>query len=233
MKIIKRIVQFILLVIIVSIIGFLIYAKTGVYKADESVSSYVEVGQFNKKTNALEYTTESDVGFIFYPGGKVDYEAYSYYGAKLRENGVNAFIVKMPLNLAILDINQANEVILNHPEIKTWYIAGHSLGGSSASMFADSNPNALEGVVFLASYPLSELEIKELSIFAENDGLILQDELNQYTMYLSIDDYFTIEGANHAGFGMYGEQDGDLEATLSSLEQMDIVIENILQFIGK
>ena len=40
-----------------------------------------------------------------------------------------------------------------------------------------------------------------------------------------------IEGANHAGFGMYGEQQGDGEATITNAEQIEITADIIAEFV--
>ena len=42
-----------------------------------------------------------------------------------------------------------------------------------------------------------------------------------------------IQGGNHAGFGMYGLQDGDGQATVSNIEQINQTVDAILDFINK
>ena len=80
-------------------------------------------------------------GFIFYPGGKVEYTAYA---------PLMCVLLKMPLNLAVLDVNAADSVFDMFPEISSWYIGGHSLGGSMAASYALENTDKLEGLVLLA-----------------------------------------------------------------------------------
>ena len=43
--------------------------------------------------------------------------------------------------------------------------------------------------------------------------------------------YKVIEGGNHSGFGLYGQQNGDGEATMSAEEQQKQLIQLIKQFI--
>jgi hypothetical protein len=43
--------------------------------------------------------------------------------------------------------------------------------------------------------------------------------------------WITIEGGNHAQFGWYGDQSGDLPATISHLEQQQIIIEATLELL--
>ena len=42
-----------------------------------------------------------------------------------------------------------------------------------------------------------------------------------------------LEGGNHAGFGMYGEQDGDGTSTISNHEQIRLTADIIQEFILK
>ncbi len=59
----------------------------------------------------------------------------------------------MPLGLAVLDWDKALEVIEAHPEIRTWVIGGHSLGGAMAARFASRHPDTISGLVLWAAYP--------------------------------------------------------------------------------
>jgi hypothetical protein len=96
----------------------------------------------------------AQIGFIFYPGGRVDYRSYAPLAARLAEKGWPSAIIPMPLNLAVFGTDKAAEVIKGHPEVTRWVIAGHSLGGTMASQFAGRNPDSISGIVFLASYPV-------------------------------------------------------------------------------
>ena len=48
-------------------------------------------------------STESSAGFIFYPGGRVQPEAYALAARKIAEAGYLVVIPRMPLNLAFFD----------------------------------------------------------------------------------------------------------------------------------
>lgn len=95
-----------------------------------------------------------------YPEHKVEIESYAPLARKIAESGYEVVIVKMPLNLAILGTNKAQKVMDSYNNIEHWVIGGHSLGGVAASNFARDN-KLIEGVVFLASYPMGD-ELKEL-----------------------------------------------------------------------
>jgi hypothetical protein len=235
MKILKKAAKYFLLLISTVIFGVFIYAKTGTYDATDEALSYINDIEFNKETKSLEFLTDSEIGFIFYPGGKVEFEAYSFYGAELSKNNINTFIVEMPLDLAIIDTDRALKVIDAHPEVKTWYIGGHSLGGASVGLMLQSDYELFEGVIFMASYPTAKLDssVRQLAILAEFDGLVLLDEMESYTTFLNDEDIYILEGGNHAGFGMYGKQNGDSDATIKADEQMKIVTDLIINFIEK
>ena len=47
-------------------------------------------------------------GLIFYPGGKVEYTAYAPLMRACAEKGVLCVLVKMPCNLAVLEIGRAH-----------------------------------------------------------------------------------------------------------------------------
>ena len=78
-------------------------------------------------------------GLIFYPGGKVQYEAYAPLMEALAEEGILCVLLHMPANLAVLDMNAAEGITAEYPDIEKWYIGGHSLGGSMAASYAAKN----------------------------------------------------------------------------------------------
>ncbi len=74
-------------------------------------------------------------GLIFYPGGKVEYTAYQPLMAACAERDILCVLVEMPFNLAVFDINAADGIQEQYPEVGHWYIGGHSLGGSMAASY--------------------------------------------------------------------------------------------------
>ena len=66
-------------------------------------------------------------GFIVYPGGGVEPEAYAPICREIASHGYEVIIAKMPLNLAILSPNKADKIIKNYDYIDTWAIGGHRL----------------------------------------------------------------------------------------------------------
>ncbi len=176
-------------------------------------------------------------GFIFYPGGKVEYTAYLPLMAELAENGILCVLTEMPFNLAVFDINAANGISADYPEIKEWYIGGHSLGGSMAASYAAKNADTLAGLVLLASYStadISESGLSALSVYGSEDGVLNMEKYEKYRENLPENfSEHVINGGCHAYFGAYGAQAGDGTPGVTNKEQIDITAEKISEFINK
>jgi pimeloyl-ACP methyl ester carboxylesterase len=174
---------------------------------------------------------------IFYPGGLVEPTAYAPVLRKIAEEGVLVVITPVPLNLAILNTGAANAVIDDHPHISTWILAGHSLGGASAAIFAENNPTRIDALALWDSYPpnsadLSDNALSVISIFGTTNNVPNTENFDDRRHLLPADTIFVgIEGASHAQFGDYGPQKGDVVASISLAEQHDKVAEIMLDFI--
>ncbi len=242
MKILKKIIVGLLVVIGVVSVGFIIWGSTPARPMPEAISALetsdtviVETGK------SLVFTpvssTPTTTGYIFYPGGRVDYRAYAPMANALAEEGFLVVIPRMPLNLAVFGINEAADVIAAYPEINSWVIGGHSLGGSMAASYVYEHPKQIDGLVFLASYPadsnnLSNYTGKVLSISASLDGLATPEKIAHSIGLLPDSTVWSIvEGGNHAQFGWYGSQKGDNAATISREEQQKEVIKNTLDLL--
>lgn len=164
-----------------------------------------------------------NTGFIFYPGGRVDYRAYAPLARAIAEQGYLVVVPPMPLNLAFFGTNVANDIVQAFPEIKHWAVGGHSLGGVAASMYANDNRDKIRGIVFYASYPAGNMSTYPGSvtfIFGTNDGMATPAKIAESKPNLPLQTVFApIEGGNHSQFGFYGNQSGDNPATLSRAEQ--------------
>ena len=182
---------------------------------------------------------EPTTGLIFYPGGRVDPRAYAPPAHALASEGFLVIIVPMPLNLAVLDSSRATSVIQNFPDIQSWVIGGHSLGGSMAASFAYNHPDQIKGLVLWASYPasnndLSGSAIKVTSIYASLDGLATPDKINASHQLLPPDTtWVQIIGGNHAQFGWYGAQSGDNLPMISREVQQEQVIAATLDLLNR
>jgi hypothetical protein len=180
---------------------------------------------------------ESQTGLVFYPGGLVDAEAYAPLLRRLADGGVLSVLVPMPLDLAVFGLGRAGDVIAAFPEVRRWAIGGHSLGGAMASEFVKRHPDAVDGLVLLASYPaaatdLSRLPIRAVSTYGTEDGLTPSAGFEASLARLPPGtELVAIEGGNHAGFGHYGPQAGDGVARIEREEQQRQAVETLLAFV--
>lgn len=179
----------------------------------------------------------SDTGVILYPGAFVAPEAYAPLALEIAEKGYPVYIVRMPMNLAVLSPERGSAVMALHPEIKNWAVGGHSLGGAMAPALAEAQEQ-VKGVFFLAAYPADEsikdTEVQVVSLWGSDDGVADLDRVKAAeTIYPGTAVMTEIEGGNHAGFGDYGAQKGDNPAAISNVEQMHQAALGILGLLEK
>ncbi len=173
-------------------------------------------------------------GLIFYQGGKVESQAYAPLMQELAEKRFPSYLVDMPFNLAVLDINAADEIISEESDVENWYLAGHSLGGAMASSYAEKNADQLAGLILLASYSavdLTESDLPTLLIYGTADEVMNKETYEENRSFVPNMEELVLDGGNHAQFGDYGEQAGDGIATMSASEQLKQTVEAIIQFI--
>jgi dienelactone hydrolase len=163
-----------------------------------------------------------DAALIFYPGAKVEPNAY-FYKLSVLSNGqvgrIKVFVTKPPLNLAMFGINQAGQIIKEHPEVKKWILGGHSLGGSMSCEYAKNHAEQISELWMFASYcgsDISQTKIKAVTIHGSLDSVINPSEISENRKNLPPDNTeIKIEGMNHSQFGNYAEQSGDTPPTKS------------------
>ncbi len=236
------------LIIVLSSIGGLLVAVTaaffiyvGIYQhATSDALTYLNDSEFSKVEDKNDYVTftpkngESTKGFIFYPGGKVEYKAYAPLLRDLSDNGISSVMVKMPFNLAVFNMNGADKKQSLFPSIKDWYIGGHSLGGAMACSYLENHISEYNGVVLLAAYStvdLSSTNLKTLSLLASNDKVINKSKYDSNKNHLPNLEEYTIEGGVHSYFGDYGIQNGDGNPTITVGEQRKETVTAITSFI--
>jgi pimeloyl-ACP methyl ester carboxylesterase len=167
---------------------------------------------------------------IFYPGAKNEYTAYLPLFVQLAENGVDCYLVEMPLNFAFFGQNSA-EPIIEAGNYSHYIMSGHSLGGVSASSYA-VHSNKTDAVVLLAAYPTEKIDKPVLSIYGSEDGILNRESYNKALPLISNLTECVIQGGNHAQFAYYGHQDGDNPAKISHDDQQNQTVEIILEFIN-
>ena len=229
-KNIKIAVIIIVAIVILSVGTFLIYASD-YYRADDTAIAAMQIDSVTKLGDRLIIVTPDTPGktaMIFYPGAKVEYFAYLPLMEKIKDSsGIMCILVKMPFNMAIFDPNAAEEIMEQFLEIENWYVAGHSMGGAMASYYASNNQDKVKGLILLGAYIYGDFpENKALTIYGSFNTSVAE-KIN-YTENIVV-----IEGGNHAQFGNYGKQNGDVDAAISSEQQQSIAAEAIKNFIMK
>lgn len=234
--------------LVCGMLGFVLVlvAACTVYLCDYYQAEPAAVEAFASK-GAVEMQTTEDgdlvfapkgatVGFIFYPGGKVEHLAYIPLMRAMAEKGILCVLVKMPFRLAVLDSNAAEGIQKQHPQIENWYIGGHSLGGSMAAAYAATCPDDFEGLALLGSYSttdLSETDMKVLSVYGSEDKVLNRENYEENKKNLPKDfAEIVLEGGCHAYFGMYGAQEGDGIPILTNEEQIAVTADALAALTG-
>lgn len=226
--------------LLIAVAGFFIFVSTSyeaIPSAKESLQSDDQVSVKQEGDLLFKPVSDArDIGFIFYPGAKVEAPAYAKMAKEIAAKGYPVLLADLPFNLAILSPNRADEMISNHPEIKRWVIGGHSLGGVMAADYAVSHEK-IEGLVLLASYPQSKTELndsslKVLSLWGSNDQVADLEKVKDAKSTMPSDaKYIEIAGGNHGGFGEYGHQKGDGESSLSGDQQIQDTVNYVVGFL--
>ncbi|XHH09912.1 MAG: alpha/beta hydrolase [Candidatus Bathyarchaeia archaeon] len=232
-----------LIVVLAVFVGFIVWAETppapmqqayDALKSDENVT--VIQGQWLIfEPTAANYST----GFIFYPGGRINPVSYAPYAHAIASEGYLVVIAPMPFNLAVFGVNSANDIMTAYPNVTSWAVGGHSLGGSMAAQYINDNSGKAEGLALWAAYPpsgvnLSTADIKAVTIHGTNDGLVssqqIYDSLNQLPPDTEV---VEISGGNHAQFGWFGSQSGDNTAEVSRELQQQTTVNATVQILEK
>lgn len=210
------------------------------YRADlDAIAAFAPaqpVSQVTLENSTVVFEPEdAKTGLIFYPGGKVEHTAYIPLMQQCASEGILCVLVQMPFRLAVLDINAAEGIQEQYPEIERWYMGGHSLGGSMAASYLESHPEDFSGLILLGSYSaadLSETGLEVLSVYGSEDMVLNREKYAQNRSNLPDNTTeIVLEGGCHAYFGMYGHQRGDGVPAITNREQIHLTAEKIAEWI--
>ena len=230
----KKLVIICVSIIVACGIGCAIYISD-YYHAQEEAMESVRVNDDEVKGIEIENKQiifapdNPKAGLIFYPGGKVEYTAYAPLMEAFAREGILSIVVKMPGNLAVMDMNAAEGIKEQYLDIEKWYIGGHSLGGAMAASYVSDHTDEFEGLLLLAAYSTADIsnsELNVISVYGSEDKVLKMDSYQKNRENLP-DDYVeeVIEGGCHAYFGYYGEQDGDGIPVITQEEQIRKTVE--------
>lgn len=204
--------------------AFLLYAADG-YRADATALAAL-LGSPEAAVVRTDWGwrfdgPSEDTVLVFYPGAKVDAEAYAPLLLLLAEKDVDVCLVRMPLRFAFLGADKAAGILRGEPYTRR-FVGGHSLGGAMAARFAAREGSGVDGVVLLAAYPTEKLPdgTKELLIYGSEDRVVNRDRIREGERFAPEDySFVVIGGGNHAQFGNYGPQKGDGTASITAETQ--------------
>jgi dienelactone hydrolase len=224
-------------VFLIGAVGLVVWATARSQEATERAVVVLQDNDVLQKGRQLVFRPRSpaDRGLVYYPGGLVDPEAYAVTAQGIADAGYLVVIPRMPLNLAFTGINRADGIRADYPEVESWVIGGHSLGGAMAAEYAKNNADSLDGLIMFASYPANNDEFADfpipiLTIIGSEDPGAPRQE----AFYEAISDSATrviILGGNHRQYADYSFQKGDGIATISAAEQQEQIIAATVQFL--
>jgi hypothetical protein len=186
-----------------------------------------------RSATMYEPTDPTAAEFIFYPGARVDPRAYAVLARRIAESGSAVTVLKCPFDLSLICADPTPFL----PDETPWAVGGHSLGGVSASTFVAADAPPGTGLIFWASYPLSDLsdrtDLSVTSIYGSQDGITTVSDVSADRPDLPPDtSYVLIEGAIHAHFGDYGSQPGDGEPEISRDEAQDQIVQATVEALA-
>ena len=218
--------------LLAAVIGVVVWSQVGVYQAEPAPLAAVRADPgislvdgpagivLSPADAESSGAATGDAGLVFIPGAKVDPWAYAAtLSGLVRDADLTVVITKPWLNLAFFDVRPLTAFTDLAPDVGTWIVGGHSLGGVRAcTLAADADALAL-----FASYCATDLSgsgLPVLSLSGSEDGLSTPAKIDDARHLLPADARFVeIPGAAHASFGAYGPQDGDGTPSVS-LEDM-------------
>jgi len=166
MKNLHRLILIILTILLAGMGGLVAWATLSAQEATERAVSLLNDNGIHLEDGLLVFRPNSttDSGLIYYPGGLVDPEAYAVTARGIADAGYMVVVPKMPLNLAFMGVSRADGIREDHPEIDSWVIGGHSLGGAMAAEYAKNNVDSLDGLIMFASYPANNEDFIDFPI---------------------------------------------------------------------
>ena len=106
-----------------------------------------------------------------------------------------------------------------------------------AANLLDNQSELVDGLILWASFPagsdnLADAPIKSISIYETQDGVATVKEVERSKSLLpNSTQWIAIDGGNHAQFGWYGQQSGDLPSTISQADQQKLIVAATVGFL--
>ncbi len=220
------------LVLLLSLLGFVVWVETPLSPMPEALAALSSdarvLVQIEPWLIFRPAAATPEVGFILYPGGRVDPRSYAPLARDIAAAGYLVVIPPMPLNLAVLAPQRAADIMAAYPEIRRWVVGGHSLGEAMAAQFAHDYPQRVAGLVLWAAYSAGNLSLADtslpvLSIYG-TEGMGREAIEASRSRLPPHTEWMILPGGNHAQFSWYGPQPGDGPARIPRKTQQAQVV---------
>jgi pimeloyl-ACP methyl ester carboxylesterase len=237
MRSVWRWIGLVLLAVVISAVIWFLTPLGPLEGADDSLRNSEDVVVDEDPWFTFTPVDAETTGLILYPGARVDPVSYAPAARAIAEQGFLTVVVPMPLNMAILSPNRAEEVIAAHPEIETWVIGGHSHGGSMAAQFANTHRSTIQGVILWAASPGVSTSLRNGGqavqlVYGTDDCIAKPEEILATRPRLPEDtEIVVIEGGNHLQFGWYEGQLGACVPSVNLEDQQAITIAAAVEFL--
>ncbi|WP_460801764.1 alpha/beta hydrolase [Microbacterium sp. GXF6406] len=208
-RVLRRVIWGLVVLVVLTVGGTLIWSQVGVMDAEDEPLAEARANPSITIDDAPEGIVlspadgGSEAGLVFIPGAKVDPWAYVPVLQDVAASRVTVVITRPWLDLAFFDLRGPDAFTSAVPEVESWGVGGHSLGGVRACMLASQ----ADALVLFASYCAGEVpdDLAVLSLAGSKDGLSTPENVSEARGLLPTDAVMIeIAGASHASFGAYG-----------------------------
>lgn len=170
-------------------------------------------------------------GLIVYPGAYCDIEGYAPILREVARGGYLVVGVSMPFNFSIFAPFSADGVREAFPDIQRWVIAGHSMGGAMAGMYAEENQDNLAGLIFWDAYPPESSSLADTTLpvthihRATLEGAPPQKFTDMRHLFPADSVWVPVPGGIHMYFGSFdgGSYEEVWEPKISEQAQLEMV----------
>lgn len=149
MKKLKKILIWLVSIILVVLIAGAAYLHFSAYQPNSSANQAVKIAQQDNKEKVFK-AKDSKLTVVFYPGALVSPNSYSIWAKRVAAAGYTVKIAHFPLNMALFKTKAADQLIDSNEK---YVIGSHSLGGAMAASYANPSKNKnLQGVLNWKKY---------------------------------------------------------------------------------
>ena len=230
-------------VVVLAATGFFVWAKTPMSATASSLAAVAADDRVDVTSTPDTVvmrpaeTAANGQGLVFVAGARVDPQAYEQTFAGLVATGVTVVVERPVLGFGILDPRPLATFTDLAPEVDSWAVGGHSLGGVRACRYT-ADDRTVDALVLFGSYCATtdlsaDDDLTVLSLGGSRDGLSTPAKIDRYRDMLPAGaSVVEIEGSNHAQFGSYGAQSGDGTATLTDEEARQQITARLTSFFA-